>query len=87
MVAPEVMGRAAMPLLQDIARRRSGDIRSAAIMSLLEIDPEGARPLLPIIHGMLRSADWEEPIFALWTIARLGQADSLRPVIGVARCA
>jgi hypothetical protein len=49
-------------------------------MSLLEIDPEAARPLLPAIHRMLRSADWEEPIFALWTIARLGDADSVRPV-------
>jgi len=67
---------ASSALLQ-IARRDSDvDIRDEAVRSLLAVDPEAARDLVPLLRRRLNSRDYFSPVTAMWTLATLGESSA-----------
>jgi HEAT repeat protein len=75
--ARKVLGRQAVPYLVALARDRNPGVSDVALEELLDLEPEAAKTLIKLIRAKLRSKDPQESIFAMWTLAQLGDRDSI----------
>lgn len=75
--APELLGRASIPLLLSLARDRDDGVANGAVHELLLLEPASLQPLLRRLRSRLASADMYTPIAAAWTLARIGDRESL----------
>jgi hypothetical protein len=82
--AREVLGEGGVYIVMGLTRDRDPDVRRGAVRDLVELEPDSARRLIPSLRRRLRSRDLEEPIFAMWTLAELGDRGSLPAVARIA---
>jgi hypothetical protein len=82
--AREVLGEGGVYIVMGLTRDRDADVRRGAVRDLVELEPDTARRLIPYLRRRLRSRDLEEPVFALWTLAELGDRGSLAAVTRIA---
>jgi HEAT repeat protein len=81
--ARKVLGRQAVPYLVALARDPNPDVSDLALEELLDLEPEAARTLVKLIRAKLRSKDPDESMFAMWTLAQLGDRDSVDAIRNV----
>jgi hypothetical protein len=67
--APKVLGSDAVPLLKRLTEDEHPDVRDEALRELVELDPDAARSLIPLLRRKLRSDDIWEPVVAMWALA------------------
>jgi hypothetical protein len=82
--AREVLGEGGVYIVMGLTRDRNPDVRRGAVRDLVQLEPETARRLIPSLRRRLRSRDLVEPVFALWTLAELGDRGSLPAVARIA---
>jgi hypothetical protein len=75
--AVAVLGRDAIPILRRLSRDRNADVRSIAIEELINFSPSDALSIAPALRRQVRRGRHFEPIFAMWQLARLGDAGAL----------
>jgi hypothetical protein len=75
--AADVLGSRALGVTSQLLDDSDPDVRAAALESLVVADPIGAARLLPEIRRRLGSADYWEPVTALWLLARLNDSDAI----------
>jgi hypothetical protein len=75
--AARVAGEKATPLLLELARHPDADVSDSAIDDLLTVDAPAVKRLLPVLRKKLRSADFWEPVAAMWTLAKIGATERL----------
>jgi hypothetical protein len=65
----------AVTILRGLAQDRDADVRNGALVELLSVDAGLLEPLLPSIRRQLHLTD-DDPsvIFAIWTLARVGDS-------------
>jgi hypothetical protein len=82
--AREVLAEGGVYIVMGLTRDRDPDVRRGAVRDLIELEPDTARRLIPSLRRRLRSRDPEEPIFAMWTLAELGDRGALPAVARIA---
>ncbi len=81
MVSGDVLGEAAVPILQQLAVDGEVSVRNGAIQDLLRLDPEALRPAIPRLRKDLKpNAFVLDQTFAMWTLAKLGDRAALPAV-------
>ncbi len=81
---PEVLEDGGAYILLGLTRDRDPAVRDGAIEELVALDPDLAQKLVPSLRRRLRSRDAQEPVTAMWTLAELGDRDSLRLIRRIA---
>jgi hypothetical protein len=74
---PEVLEDGGAYILLGLTRDRDPAVRDGAIEELVALDPDLAQKLVPSLRRRLRSRDAQEAVTAMWTLAELGDRDSL----------
>ncbi len=75
--ARKVLGQQAVPFLVTLAGDPNPDVSDVALEELRDLDPEAAKKLVKTIRKKLLSSDPKESAFAMWTLAQLGDRDSV----------
>lgn len=82
--AREVLREGGVYIVMGLTRDRDPHVRRGAVRDLVELEPDTARRLIPSLRRRLRSRDLDEPVFAMWTLAELGDRGSLAAVMRIA---
>jgi HEAT repeat protein len=75
--AKKLLGREAVSYLVKLAQDRDPDVSNVALQDLLDVEPESAKSLIKAIRNQLLSNDPQESGFAMWTLLRLHDRDSI----------
>jgi hypothetical protein len=85
--AREVLEEGGVYILMGLTRDRDQAVRDAAIANVVALDPQAARRLVPSLRRRVRSPDEDESVFAMWTLAELGDRAGLPQVRRIAESA
>jgi hypothetical protein len=75
--AAEILEEGGVRLILSMSRDRDDRVRTAALETLLALDPDAARTIAPDLRRRLHSGDAGERIQAVWALAELGDRRSL----------
>jgi HEAT repeat protein len=74
---PELIGEAGLPVLRRLLADQDADVASAAIDTLLRLDPVAAQRETKRLISWLGSPDYNKPIDALWAIAQVRASEAI----------